>query len=486
MRVMIYGRVSRDEAGLGRSVTDQIGACREWAAREGWEVIGEVEETGSASRYAHKQRDEWTDVLKAIESRKMDALLTWEFSRATRDLEAFTQLRDACARNDVLWGYGGHIHDLSDRSARFRTGLDALLAEDEAARTSERVRRAVESNIAKGRPHGKNTYGLHRVYNPQTRELMRIEETPEQASVVREAASRVLAGESSYSVAKSFNARSIPTRRPKFEGHNARLGWTATLVAQMLSMPVYAGYRTHKGKIVGDGDWPRILDRETWEQLQSTLRQRWKPNPQIRTRKYLLSGLAFCGLQACGAPMTKTNQTANYRRNSDGTHRRYPVYACTRSGHTSRKVSQLDAYVTEVVIERLSRPDVVATIGDAREDNRAERDRLSAEIRSYQEYLDKVRTRAAAEQSMDLLFDQEARIRPLIDDAKARLTELVDVNNVVLNLAMENDVRSAWDGMDLKERRDVIYSLLVLYVYPKRKRGARTFDPAEVEVVWKS
>src|SRR5690606_27705754 len=102
-----------------------------------------ITETGSASRYARstQARTKWPDLVAAVSSGDYDILLTWEHSRVTRQLDEYAQLRTLCATHAVLWGYSGTVYDLTDRSDRFRTGLDSLMAEDESARISERVSR---------------------------------------------------------------------------------------------------------------------------------------------------------------------------------------------------------------------------------------------------------------------------------------------------------------------------------------------------------
>src|SRR6478609_8632801 len=213
MRVVIYGRVSRDHRQLGRSVEEQISECLAWANREGWHVVKTIKETASASRFAKVGRQFWVEVLDTIRAGEADALLTWEASRATRDLTAYAELRNICTAANVQWGYSGRLYDLADRDSRFRTGLDALLAEDEAARTSERIKRSVRHAALAGRVHGKNLYGYRRVYDDTTRALVRVEPDPVQAAIVCEAARRVLAGETLYQIAKSFNARDLAPRR---------------------------------------------------------------------------------------------------------------------------------------------------------------------------------------------------------------------------------------------------------------------------------
>lgn len=169
MRALIYARVSSDPRGAGRSVAEQVDECRAFAEREGWTVVDEFTDNDrSASRHARRDRPAWAKTKAALASGEVDVLVTWEASRAQRDLAAYTELREICASHGVRWAYSGTVYDLADRSDRFRTGLDALVAEDEADRTRERVQRALRSNATKGRPHGKRSFGYRRIYDETT------------------------------------------------------------------------------------------------------------------------------------------------------------------------------------------------------------------------------------------------------------------------------------------------------------------------------
>ncbi len=483
MRVLIYGRVSRDPRQLGRSVDEQVSECIEWADREDWQVVRVVRETGSASRYARSKRDDWALVMQAIENREMDALLTWESSRATRDLTAYAELRDACVTAGVKWGYSGRLHDLSDRDARFRTGLDALLAEDEAARTSERLLRTARHAALAGRPGGKNLYGYRRVYDPETRLLLRIEPHPEQAPVVREAARRILAGETMYKIAKSFNQRGIDPRRSAFKEHRRNLGWTPVAIKQMLIQPGYAGLRVHRGEIAAEAIWPALVQREDWDRLQSILFDPVRGRLRNETVVHLLSGIALCG--ECGNHMRVGLQ--NYGRprivrGSSGEQKiqyKYHTYICQGAPgkpgfHATIKCEFLDHAVVDAVVRRLSSPDVLQLLGAEQDDNSDERTSLREEIEKHQAWLEKVRDRAMREQNLDLLFDQEARVKPLIEAAQRRLERLLDIDANVLQMVRSGSPRLHWDGIDLDTRRRIIRAVVTPRVQRAEKPGQRS------------
>ncbi len=166
VRAILYTRVSSDKA-KGRSVTEQEQECRAECGRRGW-TVAEVlcDNDRSATRFATKGRPEYQRLQQIL--RKGDVLVTWEASRAQRDLKAYVALRDLCAERGVMWSYSGALFDLSKADDRFRTGLDALRSEDEAEKTRERVLRAHRANLDAGRPHGQCPFGYRIVRDPDT------------------------------------------------------------------------------------------------------------------------------------------------------------------------------------------------------------------------------------------------------------------------------------------------------------------------------
>src|SRR5215218_7664021 len=172
-RAVIYTRVSSDPHDRGRSVDEQEQDCRAVCRHNGWDVARVFSDNDrSASRYATKTRPEHGKLIGFIESGGADVLVTWESSRAQRDLDAYTKLRRLCERHGILWSYQGRVYDMGESTDRFSTGLDALLAERESDETRKRVLRAVRANAEKGRPHGKLLFGYRREYDPVKSELI--------------------------------------------------------------------------------------------------------------------------------------------------------------------------------------------------------------------------------------------------------------------------------------------------------------------------
>lgn len=149
----IYARVSQDPSQTGQSVDRQVSELAAWAGLEGWLIVDIIRETGSASLHARTARAEWPRVQAAIAANVFDILLTWEGSRATRDLAGYVDLRKALSQAGVRWGYAGKVHDVRGRSDRLGFGIQAVIDEDAASQTAERVRSAVARAALAGGVH---------------------------------------------------------------------------------------------------------------------------------------------------------------------------------------------------------------------------------------------------------------------------------------------------------------------------------------------
>lgn len=481
MRALIYARVSLDLA-EGRSVAEQETECRAWADREGWHVAAVITETGSASRYARSThaRTKWPELVHALATGDYDILLTWEHSRATRQLDEYAQLRTLCARHGVLWGYSGTVYDLTQRDARFRTGLDALLSEDESARTSERVQRAVRARAQAGAPHGKLPYGYRREYDPATGRLLRQVPDDTQAPIVREIYERVLAGDGVRTIATDLSDRDVTPPRPPTSRHDRTQAWLGITVRRIALSPTYAGKRTHRGVIVGDATWEPLVTVETWERAVAVL-----TDPARATRtgdsiaRHLLSGIARCGKP--GPDGTECGGELRHLVNRG----RYPTYICFTRGCYGVAIAarMLDDYVNDVVLGLLTAQGEqlrAAAIGDAAHDGAAT---TRAHLQGLRERLAGFVTAAAAgDLSPATLAAIEADLSPQIAAAEADLRRQL-VPRALRRLAGPDPV-AAWTAMAVQDQRAILRDLLRVVVLPAGKGnwGRRGLDETRVRL----
>lgn len=458
MRAAIYTRVSIAVAGNTRSVSEQEAECRACAKREGWEVVKVFcDNDRSASRYAKKDRPAYKQLQQFIASGQCDVLLTWESSRAQRDLEDYVRLRELCRKHGVLWSYSGRTYDLSRTDDRMSTGLDALLAERESDATRDRILRTTRANASAGRPHGKLLYGYAREYDASCGRLVRQVIREDQAAVIREAASRVVAGESCNAIARDFNRRGIAA---------ARAGsWDLTRIKRVVTNPAYIAKRVHQGVVIGDASWPAILDEATFHQCVARLSDPSRKTTNDHAVKYLLSGIARCGV--CGKALKVMPQRGGYK-----------TYIC-RNFCVARKVVWVDDLIESLMIRRLSRPDAAALFATEDVDSGRTLDEIAAKRARLETFYDAA---ASGEITAAALARIESKLLAEIEAQEATVRRF-DVPSVVYDLVKKP--KKVWGTLTLEQKREVIRCLVEIRVHKSSiPGGTRRFDPSTIEVRW--
>ena len=183
---------------------------------------------------------------------------------------------------------------------------------------------------------------------------------------------------------------------------------------------------------------------------------------------HLLSGVARCGV--CGATLRVA------------LNRRVPSYRCSEHGCVTRRRQDLDELVTAVVVQRLARPDAAGLF--ITRDTTNQRAAL-AEAEELRGRLDH-----AADQYAEGAIDGRqleritARLRPQLAEAEKRL-RTVDSAPLLDGLVGAPDVGAVWAQLPLSRRRAVVNLLLEIRVH-RTRQGTRTFDPAAVQLIWRT
>lgn len=458
MRALIYTRVSEDRAG-GRSPAEQEAEARQVCQRENWAVAHVVTDSLGASRHSKGTRAGWKKAKAIVGAGDVDILVTWEASRAQRDLEAYAELRRLCADTGVLWNYSGRTYDLRTKDDRFSTGLDALLAEREADETSDRVRRATRANAAAGRPHGRRLYGYERTYDPTTGRLTGQVPHPSEAPAVRSAYAWFLSGEGLRTIARRLNDAGDTTST------GAR--WTDSQVRRLLSNPAYAARRVHRGEIIGAADWPPLVDPATFDRAQQLADERRTRNTRYTGKARLLTGVARCG--KCGGKMVAIHD-----------HKIRKVYACRDKFEVSRDMLKLDAYVAETLIRHLQEKAADAKVPDGPGDD--SRDRAAAERARLDEAVD-LYTAGKLTASTLARIEQRvlAELAAIDRAARSRPGPLLDITVP----AGVDEGWSWWESLDPSVRREIVAAhvgaVVVLPTGKGRGRGALDTDCVRIE-----
>ncbi|MGW5239916.1 recombinase family protein [Monashia sp. NPDC004114] len=480
-RAALYLRlsVSKDDS---TSLTVQEKDLRARAAAEGWEVTHVIREDGLSGA---KNAESTARALDLIRRGHADVLLVWKFDRWSRAGipalgELVRTLREVPSARFVA------LKDAIDSAMPFWEVIAAVLAtiaEQERENVRARVRASIAERVSVGRYTGGTVaYGYTSAPHPSGvgRTLVLDDE---EAPMVREAAERVLSGESVYTVVRDFNDRAIPTRRPvRKSGPRAgqRTTWTVQALAQILTSDAALGRVTHSGRLVRDQQtgeplqaWPALLEVEDVHRLRARLQYAEKKvrADGKRTRRArssrLLAGLATCG--ACGMPLYA-------RSNGQGT----VSYGCSArsNGRPCPGVSVSAERLEEHVAERF-----LAQVGEHEIYERLEVTTEDVDLAEVERSIGQVKA------DMD---DDDADLPALaaqLGALKARRAEIASrpARPTVRLVPTGETYAAAWARLsaagDVDGLRSLLAPNLAVLSITKGRRGAHGLDPSRVVLI---
>ncbi|MFF3406727.1 recombinase family protein [Streptomyces sp. NPDC002742] len=312
---------------------------------------------------------------------------------------------------------------------------------------------------------------MPRLYGFDNQALTRVR--ADERQVVREAVSRIRAGQSQAEAAAWMNA----------EGHRGTMGgaWTSMTLGRLLDNPAIAGLeRAPEGGELVETGREALITPEEFRELQKRPGRRGSVRSgesREPDNEYLLaSGVAVCG--ECSTPMTGG-------RTSAGT----PSYRCQTSRGGCGKVritaSLLEDHVAEHLLGELARPGSRAVLEQARESAEAE----AKQLRGRQVALEESRAELAApyaahDLSRDAFVAADKRITEDLKVVRSRLRFVEQAANVPLGGV--EDLARWWEHAPYSSKRALVLLLLEkIVVRPARARGVRDVDD-RVELNWRA
>ena len=459
----LYLRQSLDRTGERLAVDRQREACAKLAEARGWTVTAEYLDNSVSA--TNGTRKEWERMLVDAERVRFDVILAWSLDRLTRSMRDTERLVALCERSGIRVATVQGDLDLTTDSGRLVGRILSAVARGEIERKSERQRLANAQAAALGKPPiGPRAIGWEK-------DGMTV--VPHEAELVRRGFELILAGGSLRSVVRLWNAAGLTTapRRPDGSPKDTpRIArpWAPFSVRHVLCNPRYAGLRAVKGELIGHGTWPAIVAEDTWRAVSGILNDPGRRTTTNRARRYLLTGMARCGV--CGAPIS-----------AGGVHTGHLAYRCRSGNHLIRQAGPVDEFITELVVERLRRPDAADLIARDRPDVtglateatalRTRRDQLA------EDYGSGLLTRSQ-------LLAGTRRIERRLAEIEARLSDAAQTT-VLAAFADRCDVRAIWDTLDLDQRRAVVDTLMSITLHSPGQ-GVRTFRPESVEITWRT
>jgi len=459
-RAAIYTRISEDREGAGLGVERQEADCRALAERLCWSIVATFSDN-DVSASSGRPRPGYRHLLGALRTGQADAVLVWHTDRLHRSPKELEEYIEVCQPREIPTQtvMAGPL-DLATPSGRLMARQLGAYARFESEHHSDRAKRARLQAATDGRwigglrPFGYGADGMT-VIEPE-------------AEVIRWMAAEVLAGRSLRSIAKKLNAEGTLTSTGK--------PWTARAVVWLLKRPRNAGLSQHQGEPIAKAKWPAILDEETWRGVCAVLGDPDRNTTTSRARKWLLSGLAVCGV--CGEPVHSTVAVWGDRR--------VPSYICP-ANHVRRQAEKLNEYVEMIVVERLSRPDSRELLAP---DQTGDVAALLAQDAGLRARLDEL-GRLFGDGVIDALqiASGTARIRENREQVTAALAA-ANRDNVLVDVVEASDVAEAWNALDLSRKRAAIDVLLTVTILRTkrggtRRRGEPIFDHGFIRIDWK-
>ena len=467
-----YVRISDDreseEAGVTRQTEDTVALCATQNLRI--HRVYSDNDTGASTR-SRKPRPGYDALLADARAGTIGVIVAYSSSRLTRrpmELEAQIKLAEECGTRFVY--VRSPSFDLNSADGRQVARMLAASDAAEAERTGERVSRAARQRAEEGGHNGgRRRYGFL---------ADGVSVDPDERDVLRAVAEQLLAGVPLRAVCADLNRRGVPTTTGAGR-------WSGQTLRDALTKPSCAGITVHDGEPVGRLPGDPILPQDVWAAVRDKLSEpsvswvdrngtpRTAPRYTSTGREptWLLSGIAKC---VCGAPLDAGPRQAyrcrSLRAGPGG------------GGHVRRDAVALDAYITAVVVERLSRSDAVDLF------TRPVTDIDVPALRRKATALREIRDRYAAHlgrgevpDDMDAVEFAVARRanRDALAEVEARLST-ASVTSPAAPLLGAADVREVWERLPLGQRRAVVAELLDITVLPARR--GRGFDADAVRI----
>jgi site-specific DNA recombinase len=350
----------------------------------------------------------------------------------------------------------------------------------------KRMRREEAENGAANpggmRPFG--TRGWRRVRdengNQQTVPVVSEAQAARERELIREAARRILAGDSLRAIVGDWNRKGITTTTGR--------RWGTRTLRQMLLGPRMVGYRAHHGEIMRDGsgqpiqngEIEPILDLGIWEGVCAVLTDPARKVSAVgRAASYLLTGLAFCGV--CGARMRGI-------RRSNG----HVSYGCPDAADGGRRcVERRAAPVEELILRALFKAvenptwDEQAAERPTEDPTRPHYERLAA-ITAELDVLDRrIGEAELAEELGGKPHPSSATLRRMLADREAEREQhqaaVTRLQHGRVAAQVPRNLRTVWPSLSLDRQRAILAAVIERIEVHPQGRG-KAFDPGAIKV----
>ena len=315
IRAALYPRVSSEEQVMhGHSLQAQEDALIDYANAHNMKIVGIYRDEGNSARKPALKRPVMLELLDDVKDGKIDRILFIKLDRWFRNVREYHRIQEILEQHHVAWQATMEDYNTATADGRLKVNIMLSVAENEADRTSERIKFIFNSKLQKKEvffpkvPLGykiDKSEGVKRlVKDPETEALMNEFFRISLAYNVRRA---IVSVEENYGVTRCLNA------------------WRG-----MVQNELYTG--TLKGV---ENFCPAYITREEFNKLNSFSNIRKAQHNRI----YLFTGLITC--PCCGHRLTSKSTKSGGKE--------YYYYRC--ANHSVKKC-EYGHQISELIIEQ--------------------------------------------------------------------------------------------------------------------------------------
>ena len=317
MNIVAYVRVSHEEqVKYGFSLDAQKDALQQWANDNGVTIKHWYVDEGVSARKKVKNRPQLQQMLRDVQRGGVDLIIFIKLDRYFRSVSEYHETQKILEMNGVHWKAIKEDYDTTTTDGRFKINIMLSIAEQEADRTSDRIKFTFEHKVKKKQPiSGQQPFGYKIGVNESGEKCVIIDEAA--APIVREVFEH-------FAIYQSVSAATAYV--------NNVLGCEMTFnsVRKILKNTYYYGHYR------GVNDYcPAYITEHEFNKNQLVIKNKNIKTPQTR-RVYLFTGLLKC--PECGQHMT--SQTSG----------KYLNYRCNRA--YKHKLCNLKRSFSELKIEK--------------------------------------------------------------------------------------------------------------------------------------
>lgn len=175
LRAALYPRVSTEEqAKFGLSIHDQQKDLEEYAKSNGMKIVGIYPDAGFSARKKIEKRPAMMELLAAVQRNEIDIILVTKLDRWFRNIGEYYKVQEILEAHNVSWKTIYEDYDTSTAAGRLKINIMLAVAQDEADRTGERIKRVLDAKKSRNEvctghlPKGYKIENKLAVINPDT------------------------------------------------------------------------------------------------------------------------------------------------------------------------------------------------------------------------------------------------------------------------------------------------------------------------------